>query len=155
MFESALIEHKLDKENTTAKSRASHRAARGPAQAGRAEDFSVVILVTGMDGAGKGEVIHRLMEWLDPRHVRVAAYGPPDDGERSRPTMWRYWRDLPPRATSSSFSAPGTPTRCAHRLVGASGKGRFERELAAINRFEEMLSDEGTVLLKFLLVVSR
>ena len=47
--------------------------------------FATVILVTGMDGAGKSEVIHKLLEWLDPRHVRVAAYGEPDDTERTRP----------------------------------------------------------------------
>ena len=146
MFESALIEHKLAKEEYD----------REEAQLKQVEQksFSVVIVVTGMDGAGKSEVIHRLMEWLDPRHVRVAAYGPPDDGERSRPRMWRYWRDLPPRGDISVVFGSWYSDPLRDRLVGASGKGRFERELAAINRFEEMLSDEGTVLLKFLLVVS-
>src|SRR4051794_20365016 len=97
MFESALIEHKLAKEEYDREEPALRAKLLG-AQLKLLEqkDFSVVIVVTGMDGAGKGEVIHRLMEWLDPRHVRVAAYGPPDDAEQSRPRMWRYWRDLPP-----------------------------------------------------------
>jgi AMP-polyphosphate phosphotransferase len=155
MFESALIEHKLAKEEYDREEPALRTKLLG-AQLKLLEqkDFSVVIVVTGMDGAGKGEVIHRLMEWLDPRHVRVAAYGPPDDAERSRPRMWRYWRDLPPRGDISVVFGSWYSDPLRDRLVGESGKGRFERELGAINRFEEMLADEGTVLFKFLLVVS-
>ena len=155
MFESALIEHKLAKEEYDREEPALRTKLLG-AQLKLLEqkDFSVVIVVTGMDGAGKGEVIHRLMEWLDPRHVRVAAYESPDDAERSRPRMWRYWRDLPPRGDISVVFGSWYSDPLRDRLVGESGKGRFERELGAINRFEEMLADEGTVLFKFLLVVS-
>ena len=121
----------------------------------RSAPSSTVILVTGMDGAGKSEVIHKLLEWLDPRHVRVAAYGDtgrhradpaPDVALLARPAAAR--RDL------ASCSAPGTAIRCASGWPADRGKARFERELAAINRFEEMLTSEGVLLLKFLLVVS-
>ena len=156
MFESALIEHKLAKEEY-ARAEPELRTKLIEVQLDLIErkDFATVILVTGMDGAGKSEVIHKLLEWLDPRHVRVAAYGDPDDTERTRPRMWRYWRDLPPRGDVSvvfgSWYSEPLRERVASKDGGAS---RFERELATINRFEEMLSSEGVLLLKFLLVVS-
>ena len=98
MFESALLEHKLNKA-TFARDEPGLRLGLLEAQFELVEkrSFSTLILVTGMDGAGKGRVIQRLLEWLDPRHVQVEAYGPPDETERDRPRMWRYWRDLPPR----------------------------------------------------------
>jgi polyphosphate:AMP phosphotransferase len=155
MFESALIEHKLDKK-TYAREEPALRAALIEAQLQLVEQkaFSVVVLITGMDGAGKGDVIHRLLEWLDPRHVQVNAYGTLDDTERCRPRMWRYWRDLPPRGRVAVVFGSWYTDPLREQLDGHSGKSRFERELAAVNRFEEMLTSEGTLLLKFLLVVS-
>jgi polyphosphate:AMP phosphotransferase len=107
-----------------------------------------------MDGAGKTDVMHKLSEWLDPRHLRIAAYGPPDEAERARPVMWRYWRDLPPRGEIAVVFGSWYSATLRDRLLGASGAARFERALAKINRFEEMLADEGVLLLKFLLVLS-
>ena len=155
MFELALIEHKLDKD-TYKREEPLLRTALLEAQAALIEKkpFSVVILVTGMDGAGKGAVIHRLLEWLDPRHVRVEAFGAPDDAERMRPPLWRYWRTLPAKGSMSIVFGSWYSEPLRRHLGGDSGKSRFERELAAINRFEEMLTDEGVLVLKFLLVLS-
>ena len=155
MFESALIEHKLAKEEYE-RAEPELRTKLLEAQLDLVEkrSFATVILITGMDGAGKSEVIHKLLEWLDPRHVRVAAYGEQDDTERTRPRMWRYWRDLPPRGEISVVFGSWYSDPLRDRLAGDGGKARFERELATINRFEEMLASEGVLLLKFLLVVS-
>ena len=155
MFESALIEHKLDKE-TYRREEPLLRSALLEAQLALVDKkpFSVVILVTGMDGAGKGQVIHHLLEWLDPRHVRVEAYSEPDDSERARPPMWRYWRDLPPKGRITIVFGSWYTEPLRRHVDGQTGKGRFGRDLADINRFEQMLASEDTVLLKFLLVVS-
>ncbi|MEK0084490.1 polyphosphate:AMP phosphotransferase [Benzoatithermus flavus] len=155
MFESALIEHKFDKE-AYEREEPALRTGLLEAQLELVEkqSFAAVIVITGMDGAGKGDVIHRLLEWLDPRHVQVDAYGDPDDTESSRPRMWRYWRDLPPKGRISIVFGSWYTDPLKSRLRGDNGRSRFERELAAINRFEEMLTSEGILLLKFLLVVS-
>ena len=155
MFESALIEHKLAKDEY-AREEPELRLRLVEAQLGLLErrSFAAMILVTGMDGAGKTDVMHKLSEWLDPRHLRIAAYGAPDEAERARPRMWRYWRDLPPRGEIAVVFGSWYSDTLRDRLLSTIGAGRFERELAAINRFEEMLSDEGVLLLKFLLVLS-
>jgi polyphosphate:AMP phosphotransferase len=155
MFESAGQAHRLDKA-TYAREEPRLRIDLLEAQLElvRSRSFPVLIVITGSDGAGKGKVIQRLYEWLDPRHVRSCAYDRPTEEERQRPRMWRYWYDLPPKGEvgvvlGSWYTAPLTD-----RVNGVIGEAEFERELAAINRFEQMLSDEGALLLKFLLLVS-
>ena len=55
----------------------------------------VIIIFAGVDGAGKGETVNLLNEWMDPRWITTRAYDLPTQEEQERPEMWRYWRDLP------------------------------------------------------------
>ena len=57
----------------------------------------MVILISGVRGAGKGETVNLLNAWMDPRHIHTHAFDNPTDEERDRPPMWRYWRALPPK----------------------------------------------------------
>jgi polyphosphate kinase 2 (PPK2 family) len=59
--------------------------------------FPVIVLISGVRGAGKGETVNLLNEWMDPRHILTHAFDTPSDEERDRPPMWRYWRALPPK----------------------------------------------------------
>ena len=63
----------------------------------RSRKFPVIIIVSGADGAGKGELVHRLNEWLDPRGVETHAFWEQSDEERERPPNWRFWRAMPGR----------------------------------------------------------
>lgn len=156
MFESALRPHKLDK-TTFRREEAKLRSALLDEQYDLLESraFSVLVLVTGADGAGKGEVIQRLYEWLDPRNLRTNAYEVPTDDERERPTMWRYWRDLPPRGEIAIVFGSWYNEPLLARADGRLEAAEFETALAAINDFEQMLSQEGVLLLKFLLQLPR
>ena len=57
----------------------------------------MIVLISGVRGAGKGETVNLLNEWMDPRHIHTHAFDTPSDEERERPPMWRYWRALPPK----------------------------------------------------------
>ena len=100
MFESAELGHKVDKQ-TYESEVPKLREALLDAQFDLAESkaFQVIILIGGVDGAGKGETVNTLNEWMDPRHIRTNAMGEPSDEERERPPMWRFWRALPPKGT--------------------------------------------------------
>ena len=58
---------------------------------------AVVLVVTGIPGAGRSEVVNELLGWLDPKLATVYGFRMPNDVERERPALWRYWRLLPPR----------------------------------------------------------
>ena len=64
-------------------------------------DFPVIIIVSGVEGAGKGQVVHRLNEWMDPRLIETFAFWDQSDEEESRPFDWRFWRSLPAHGPAS------------------------------------------------------
>src|SRR4051794_553043 len=59
----------------------------------------VIIIIGGVEGAGKSELVNRLNEWLDARGVSVSAFWRSSDEERERPRYWKFWRSLPARGT--------------------------------------------------------
>ncbi len=63
----------------------------------------ILLLVSGVEGGGRGETANTLNEWMDPRHIRTFAFGPRTPEETARPMAWRYWRALPPRGKIGIF----------------------------------------------------
>ncbi|MEP3303865.1 MAG: polyphosphate:AMP phosphotransferase, partial [Roseibium sp.] len=96
MFESARLPQEMDKK-TFRKLEPELREALLSAQLEIIEKkpFSTIIVVDGLDGAGKGEAVARLYGWMDARHLICNAYGDPMEEARLRPRLWRFWRDLP------------------------------------------------------------
>ena len=66
-------------------------------------DFPVIVILAGVDGAGKGETAGLLNEWLDPRWISNRAFDDPTQEELERPEYWRFWRDLPRRGSIGIF----------------------------------------------------
>ncbi|MCB1887285.1 MAG: polyphosphate:AMP phosphotransferase [Rhodocyclaceae bacterium] len=157
MFESAELGHTVDKARYEAEA-AQLRTDLLNVQyelkeAGR---FPVIVLINGVDGAGRGETLHLLNEWLDPRYVETRAFGVPTEEEHERPPMWRFWRDLPPRGKVGLLFG----SWYSLALQGDDGQGRIvdeisEHRAASIVRFERMLADEGALLVKFWLHLSK
>ena len=110
--------------------------------------FQVIILLSGADGSGKREVVHTLMEWMDPRHIQTRAMGAPSEEERQRPEMWRFWRILPPRGKSAFFFHSWYSAPVLKRVLGQTTDADLDQSLDDIARFEKMLTAEGALLLK-------
>jgi len=155
MFESAEQPHEMDKAAFKAEEPAL-REALLDAQFDVVEKktFPVLILLTGIDGAGKGEALGRLYAWLDPHTLHTVAFDKPDDAERARPGMWRYWRELPPKGSIGVFVGSWYRAPLQARILDQIDDDGFAAEMAAIDRFERMLADEGVLLLKFWLHLS-
>ena len=104
MFESAEIGHKVDKA-TYERELPALREALLDAQYDliSRRDFPVIVLVGGVDVAGRSESVHLLNAWLDPRHIETHGMGELSDEERDRPPMWRFWRELPPKGKIGVF----------------------------------------------------
>lgn len=111
--------------------------------------FPLLIVIGGVDGAGKGETLNMLHAWMDPRHIQTTAFGEPSDEERDRPPMWRYWRALPPKGRIGILFGAWHSNPILDRVADDIGENAFSRALERIVRFERMLVDEGTLLLKF------
>ncbi|MBK9443497.1 MAG: polyphosphate:AMP phosphotransferase [Comamonadaceae bacterium] len=150
MFESAEIGHKLDKSAF----RAAVPVLRAALQEAQVDlftkhKFPAVVLISGQDGAGKGETINVLYEWMDPRFLSTLAFSEPSDEERERPPMWRYWRSLPPKGLIGIFAGSWYSDPIRERIQGEISLKELDARAQQINRFEEMLVNEGALVLKF------
>lgn len=156
MFESAERVHKIDKATFKAEE-PKLREALLDAQFDLVErkSFAVLILLAGIDGAGKSEALARLDEWLDPRHLHTQAFDGPNGEERARPRLWRFWLNLPAKGTIGIFLGSWYRDALVQRVLGGGDEGQLERELAAISRFETMLAAEGVLIIKLWLHLSR
>ncbi|HNE14542.1 MAG TPA: polyphosphate:AMP phosphotransferase [Rhodocyclaceae bacterium] len=119
------------------------------------KDFAAVVLINGIDGAGRGETVNLLNEWMDPRHIEVHAFDRPTDEERERPFLWRFWRALPPRGKIGILFNNWYSEPLGDRAFGRIKKARLDQRLSEFNRFEAMLAAEGVVLVKFWFHLSR
>jgi len=108
----------------------------------------VLVIVSGVDGAGKGEVVHRFNEWLDPRGVDTYAYGVPSDEERERPYFWRFWRNFPVRGRIGIHFGSWYTDPIIHRVYGETHTEELDADLKRINFLEQMLVEDGAVILK-------
>lgn len=111
--------------------------------------FPVIVLIGGVDGAGKGETVNTLNYWMDPRRIQTNAMGPPNSEEAQRPTMWRFWRQLPPRGSIGIFFGSWYTAPIINRVFGNIDDADLESRIDEICRFEDMLTSEGALVLKF------
>ena len=150
MFDSANLDHAIDKE-TWRKEVPKLRESLLNAQYDLAQQkrFPVVVVIGGVEGAGKSETVNTLSEWMDPRHLLVQAFPDPSDEERERPRMWRYWRALPPRGRVGILFGAWHSQPILQRVLEHTSDAELDQHIAEIQRFERMLCDEGALLLKF------
>ena len=149
MFNSVRLPHRLDKEQFAALSE-SLREKLLDAQFELAERKrkTILLLINGSDGAGKGEVLNRLYDWLDDHYLETLSYGPPTEAERVRPLEWRYWRDMPAKGRIGLVLGSWHHRVLRDRALGRIDRDAFNTALEEINRAEEMLCREGVLVLK-------
>jgi len=150
MFKSAEIGHRIGKSEYR-EAVPALRAALLEAQVDLFEGkrIPVVVLISGQDGAGKGETINVLYEWMDPRFISTMAFTEPTDEERERPAMWRYWRSLPPKGRVGIFAGSWYSDPIRQRIEDLISVSDLDARAEQINRFEAMLVNEGALVLKF------
>jgi polyphosphate:AMP phosphotransferase len=150
MFESAELGQKIDKE-TYDREVPCLREDLVNAQYDLSQQrrFPVIIVVGGVDGAGKSETVNLLNEWMDPRHIQTHAFPEPSDEERERPYMWRFWRALPPRGKIGILFGAWHTAPIVERVLGRSKSAKLDQSIEEIIRFEKMLAAEGALILKF------
>jgi len=112
-------------------------------------DIPVIVLIAGVEGAGKGEVVNRLNEWLDTRGVQNFAFWDETDEERQRPRYWRFWRTLPSRGNLSILFGGWYQAPIERRFTGLCNDAELDAELNRIADFERMLINDGALVVKF------
>lgn len=156
MFESAELGHKIDKATYDAEvPKLREDLLNAQFDLAQKAKFPVIILVGGVDGAGRSEIVNLLNEWMDPRFIQTHGMGEPSDEELERPMMWRFWRVLPPKGRIGVFFGSWYTWPILNRVTGVTKKADLVQSLERAKRLEKMLSDEGALIIKFWMHLSK
>ena len=117
-------------------------------------DYPVIIVLAGLDGAGKGSLVQQLNEWLDPRWIETSTFWEHSDEEESRPFFWRFWRSLPPRSRMGVFLGSWYTRPAQAAVSGEMQADEFALYCKQIETFERLLTDDGALLIKLWLHIS-
>jgi len=113
-----------------------------------------IVLFEGWDTAGKGSIIRRISERLDPRQCLVWPIGRPSEEEQGRHYLYRFWEKLPQPGTIAIFDRSWYGRVLVERVEGLIGKPDWKRAYREINEFERMLVDDGIRLIKLFLHIT-
>ena len=156
MFETAELGQRVKRRDFNAKVPAlREELLEAQTQLRESGKFPVLVLFAGVDGAGKGESVNLLNEWLDPRRTVTRAYSAPSDEERERPEFWRYWRDLPPKGHIGFFISAWYSRPLLDRVYGRIDDAELDAILYRIKTFERTLVDGGAVIQKYWMHLGR
>jgi polyphosphate kinase 2 (PPK2 family) len=108
----------------------------------------------GWDASGKGGAIKRLVDRLDPRHVRVVSFSAPTYDEKRHHYLWRFWPVLPGWGGMAVLDRSWYGRVLVERVEGFATEEQWSRAYDEINDFERALAAEGTILVKVWLHVS-
>jgi polyphosphate kinase len=109
----------------------------------------VVILFEGRDAAGKGGVIKRITQRLNPRVARVAALPAPNDRERTQWYFQRYVSHLPAAGEMVLFDRSWYNRAGVERVMGFCNDDEYEEFFRTVPEFEKMLARSGIQLIKY------
>ena len=114
-----------------------------------------ILVFEGWDAAGKGGSIKRLVEHMDPRGYRVHLIGPPKPEEQGRHYLYRFWTRLPKPGQLSVFDRSWYGRVLVERVEKLTDAERIKDAYTEINQFEKSLADDGIVLCKIFIDVSK
>jgi polyphosphate:AMP phosphotransferase len=117
--------------------------------------FKVLLIIAGPEGAGRGNLLRTLAEWLDPRGVETFSHHAPTEEERERPHQWRLWRGLPGIGRIGLYVGSWYTESLREEARGELALSQLKHEAERIRDFEKLLADGGTLIIKVWLDISK
>ena len=119
------------------------------------QDRALLILVGGIDGAGKGDTINLLNDWMDPRHIRTIAFGPANRTDKQYPLTYRFWQELPAKGQIGIVFGSGYAPLISEAIKKRPDTDRLEDMVLTGRRFEADLVANGVQVIKLWFHLSR
>jgi PPK2 family polyphosphate:nucleotide phosphotransferase len=114
----------------------------------------ILIILQAMDTGGKDGVIRHVFDGVNPQGVRVASFKAPSSIELDHDYLWRIHQNTPGKGEVVIFNRSHYEDVLVVRVHELVPPERWKKRYEHINNFEKMLSDEGTLILKFFLNIS-
>lgn len=113
----------------------------------------LIVVFEGMDAAGKGGSIRRVVAPLDPREYQIYSIAAPDAVESRHAYLWRFWTRLPDRGGMAIFDRSWYGRVLVERIEGFAREAEWQRAYDEINQFERQCVDAGAIVIKFWLAI--
>ncbi|MDP9205021.1 MAG: polyphosphate kinase 2 family protein [Gemmatimonadota bacterium] len=117
--------------------------------------FALLIVLQGRDASGKDGTIRKVFTAVNPQGCTVSSFKVPTELEQRHDFLWRVHAQVPPRGMIGIFNRSHYEDVIVPRVRGWITKRECSARYEQIKDFEAMLSENGTVILKFLLHISR
>ena len=155
MFENAELGVEVSKKEWDAQAPVLRQELLATQHALAASPFSCVVLVSGVEGAGKTETVNLFLEWMDARGIAAHALREPATEERERPGMWRFWRRLPRTGRMGMFLGTWYTHPIVDRTFKRISAASLDQRLERIAALEQMLTSENVILVKLWMHLSK
>jgi PPK2 family polyphosphate:nucleotide phosphotransferase len=119
------------------------------------ESRGVLVVLQGIDAAGKDSTVKHVFSGTNPQGVRVYTFKEPTPEEAAHDFLWRYHQDAPSRGMIHVFNRSHYEDVLVVRVKGLIEEERWRSRYDSINDFERMLARERTVIVKFFLHISK
>jgi polyphosphate:AMP phosphotransferase len=117
--------------------------------------LTVIVVLEGWAASGKGRIIKQMVAYMDPRGFQVYPILSPTQEECQYPFLWRFWRKLPSAGAIGIFYHSWYTHVLEDRLFARLHQEKVPALMGQINSFERQLVDDGVVIAKFWLHLSR
>lgn len=117
--------------------------------------YSVLVVLQAMDAGGKDGTIEHIFSACNPQGCQVTSFKAPSTVEKAHDFLWRIHAAVPPKGMIGIFNRSHYESLLVERVRGFAPKPVWKKRYDHVNNFEQMLTDEGTLVLKFYLHISR
>lgn len=155
MLEETDLTLKLTKEEYEKKAKTIHPKMYTLQRVAKEAQIPTILIFEGWDTAGKGTCISSFIEWLDPRIFKVHPTYAPVPDELLRPFLWRFWLKIPNYGEMTIFDRSWYGRVLVERIEKFVSKEIWQKGYEEIRQFERQLADDGYVILKFWLHISK
>ena len=121
----------------------------------RDANIATLIIVAGVEAAGKGDVVNRLNKWFDNRGIQTHAFWDETDDEKEHPEAWRYWKRMPARGSIGIMFGGWYWEPLSERAHGTITDQDLDETSRTISDHERMLSLDGMLIIKLWFHLSR
>jgi polyphosphate:AMP phosphotransferase len=115
----------------------------------------LIVVLEGWAAAGKGALVKKIVNYMDPRGFSVLPIFPPSPHEEQYPFLWRFWHKLPAKGSIAFFYHSWYTRVLEDRLFGRIPEAEVPTAMREINAFERQLVDDGVAIAKFWIHLSK
>lgn len=155
MLKNRILAEKPEKEELKQRLKAARERLAVQQMKIKEHKLPVLVLLEGWGTSGKGSTIGQVIQNIDPRFFKVASMEMIREEDQRKPFLWRYFKEIPEAGKFVFMDSGWMDEVTRERIMGEMDEETWKNRLAGIRRFERQLTDNGYLVLKFFLHISR